>query len=396
MNELLSKPPLIVYIVWHPDYTEGQDYANFLYSRLTRDVNQPVLRGLGIPVYFRNMVSRNTGKPLKIPLNQAKNSAVVVLMDDEMVASEGVWNNYLLDLCEQTKAPESLHRIYPVSISPHAFNMDKISEVNYIRLHDKEPERRLTFLSSSLFHELCRLMLNRTRVADSHIPSQSPSPVKLFISHAKQDGVNIAKSIHDYIVRELPLKTFFDAIDITVGYDFGNEIRANLKSAALLVIHTDAYASREWCRREVIMAKRFGCPMVVVNAISKGEERSFPYLGNVPTIRWDELPQNESDSLEANIQQTIDLMLYEVLRNIHSKQYLSYFKAISPIPDEVALISQPPELITLLNIQQTAESLQNQANLVLYPDPPLGDEELDLLSEFAPKLTFTTPIYIRR
>lgn len=35
----------------------------------------------------------------------------------------------------------------------------------------------------------------------------------------------------------------------------------------------------------MIEAKRAGAPMVVAHAVTEGEERSFPYLGNVPVVR---------------------------------------------------------------------------------------------------------------
>ena len=126
------QPSLIVYIVWHPEYKEGQKHAEFLYSLLTRNVKQPVSRGLGIPVFFRNVVSRVTGLPLAIKLDDAQQSAVVVLVDDAMVASEDGWNSYLQGLWRQTKDAASPHRLYPVSMSANAFNLDDIAETNLL------------------------------------------------------------------------------------------------------------------------------------------------------------------------------------------------------------------------------------------------------------------------
>ncbi|NVL83801.1 TIR domain-containing protein, partial [Escherichia coli] len=78
------------------------------------------------------------------------------------------------------------------------------------------------------------------------------------------------------------LQTFFDANDIAPGHKFALEIFNSIEHSALVVVRTDAYASREWCRREVIEAKRRARPIVVIDALTKAEERGFPYLGNVP------------------------------------------------------------------------------------------------------------------
>ena len=54
-----------------------------------------------------------------------------------------------------------------------------------------------------------------------------------------------------------------------------------------MAVHTDSYSSREWCRREIIDAKRCNVPMVVVNSMRDVDERGFPYMGNVPIVRMD-------------------------------------------------------------------------------------------------------------
>ncbi|MDM8555732.1 toll/interleukin-1 receptor domain-containing protein [Desulfococcaceae bacterium HSG7] len=388
------KPRLIVYIVWHPAYKDGQEYAEFLYSLLTRNVKQPVSRGLGIPVFFRNVVSRDTDRPLEIKLEDAQQSAVVVLVDDAMVASEDGWNTYLHNLWRQTKDTASSHRLYPISMTPNAFNLDAIAETNFIRLHNLEPDKRRAVLAGNLIHELCRLMLNQNRATKQQTTPLSPAPVKLFISHAKQDGKQLANDIRAYMHRDLALKTFFDATDIAPGYLFADEIDANLEDAALLIILTDSYASRPWCRREVIKAKQLGCPMIVVNAIKKGEERSFPYLGNIPTVRWNPSPvQNNSDLCEAEMQTTINLTLREVLKNVYLKQHFKNLTNLFLEPPNALFFSRPPELMTLLHVKHAT---LNRENRLLYPDPPLGDEELNLLSQFAPELQLITPILLGR
>ena len=73
-------------------------------------------------------------------------------------------------------------------------------------------------------------------------------------------------------------------MDIADGYEFEKQIETNIKDSALIVFHTDEYSAREWCRIEVLVAKRNKCSIVVVHDIKKGEKRAFPYLGNTPTI----------------------------------------------------------------------------------------------------------------
>ncbi len=385
------RPRFTVYVVWHPDYQEGQEFADYIYSRLTRDVKQPISRGLGIPVFFRNTIAPDTGLPVPINFDDAQQSAVVVLVDDNLVISD-IWDEYVGELWRQIQISGTHHRLYPVSISPRAFNLESaVPEVNFIRLHDLQTTDRPPFLMSSLIHELCRLLLNRSRISGATMTEQSSAPVKLFISHAKRDGLEIAERIRDYIHQHTALKTFFDAQDIAPGHSFAKEITGQLEDAAILAIQTDAYVTREWCQREMITAKRQERPIVVINALNEGEERSFPYIGNVPTIRW---KIHEDQSYEADIQAVITLILYEVLKNVYLKQHFEDLRSLMLIPENSVLLSHPPELLSLLNIKNDCNL--EQVSTVVYPDPPLGDEEVDLLSSFAPTLKLKTPTLLWR
>lgn len=48
------------------------------------------------------------------------------------------------------------------------------------------------------------------------------------------------------------------------GSKFAEEIRKGVSETSLLVILTDNYATREWCREEVMLAKEHQRPIAVV------------------------------------------------------------------------------------------------------------------------------------
>jgi len=208
----------------------------------------------------------------------------------------------------------------------------------------------------------------------------SPPKMRLFISHAKLDGEKTALLLRDYIHKNLALDTFFDAIDIAAGFSFENEINAGIDTAAFAVVHTDAYASRVWCQHEVIRAKRHGRPIVVVHAIEEGEARSFPYIGNVPTIRW---RAEDPPRVEA----VVGLVLREVLRTEYFQQHFDDLKKLFDVPATVRALPRAPELLTCLALRAD----KNKVPYFVYPDPPLAKQELDLLTELDPNLRLTTP-----
>jgi hypothetical protein len=129
---------------------------------------------------------------------------------------------------------------------------------------------------------------------------------------------------------------------------------------------TDSYASRAWCRREVLIAKKYQRPVVVVNAVRDREPRSFPYVGNVPVIRWNGEPE-----------EVIYGLLRETLRHAHAVKILDLQKR----PGD-HLLPSGPELVTLVDFSADQK--------VLYPDPPLGQEELSIIGKTG--ITVETPL----
>ncbi|WP_069364319.1 TIR domain-containing protein [Salisediminibacterium beveridgei] len=362
--------------MWHPKFEKGKRYAEQIHANFGREIqSDTIYRRPGIPVFYKNEIKN------KIDLNNAIHTVVFALVEDEMVV-DPEWNSFLEELWKQIEnTDENKHRIYPVSLSENAFNIEYINHINFIRLHDIPEENYIKKFVGSATHEISRLLLNQPRISKED--GLSTSPVSLFLSHAKKDGEKLAKSIKKYIYDQTSLKTFFDANDIAAGHSFSSEINQSieLSETALLIIHTDTYSSRDWCRREVIQAKLSNIPIVVINIVSIGESRSFPYMGNVPTIRWD-----GSEEVIADI---IDNTLMEILRHLYTKKHLESLTDIYEVSDRVHTISHHPELMSFVNILK--DEGDKDILTVLYPDPPIGYEELQLLHSIKPKFRFLTP-----
>jgi len=372
------KPPLTLYVLWHQEFKDGEKYANAIFSTFSRDVKEPLTRGIGIPVYFRTGTEeRNI--PLPIEMDKSERTAVIALIDAKFVIDDE-WTSYLNDINDKISPP---HILYPVAVTGSAFNLESdIPEKNFIRLYESEEPRKVEHLLINLAQELCRLLYDRKRLADSG-SELSPAPIKIFLSHAKADGEELIKKLKAYIEEKLSADTFFDATDIAMGYKFPSEIDGNIKESVLLVLHTDAYTTREWCRKEVIKAKRYSSPVVVINAFKKGEKRSFPYMANVPNIKWD----IESDeSKDIIFDKLFSQVLTESLRFRFHRENIKYLLSIFEVEfEDRNILAYPPELFTFLRIKSLDKKL------MVYPDPPLGDAESGLLNEFEPDVRFITP-----
>ncbi len=397
------KYPLSVFVVWHPKFKEGKTIANELYCTFCRDIEKPLSRGLNIPVYYRSISFDKM--PIPIDTNNASRNAIVLLIEQ----------NYMVDndFREYTEALVGLvdenTRIYPVSLCEQSHEIglglkqlqfiraykggftnveyaDKFLKSNFDLSNSIDFGLAMNKIKTEILHDCSRLMMNMHSVwMDKKMALNIPSPVKLFLSHAKKDGVKVTHRFKEFIEKETKLDVFFDAVDIADGYDFEKQFEEQIKNAALVVFHTDEYSSREWCRIEVLIAKRNKCPIVVVHDIKDGEKRAFPYLGNTPTMTL----QNDE---EKSFYEIVNLTLLQVLNNLFQMELLEYFKKEFEVEGtEFISITSPPELFNYIDIYK--KKLETKSRLViLYPEPPLGSEELKILCEIDEDIKFITPI----
>lgn len=95
--------------------------------------------------------------------------------------------------------------------------------------------------------------------------------------------------------------------------------------------------------------------------------RTFPYLGNTPKIRFND-----------NWEEVIVLLLRTALDKYFEEHFLTKF-----IDAESKIIPMMPEII---NVGDT-----NGINKILYPEPPLGQEELEIVQQAYSGISFRTP-----
>jgi hypothetical protein len=313
-----------------------------------------------------------------------------VLISDDFVADKA-FKNYLDSIFDICQTEPNKRRIYPVALSQSAYHItSKISPINFIRIVNEDKTAccqkieiaHFKQIKSPVLHELCRLLLNMKKSMDEKDSLTVSPPIKLFISHSKHDDSLLdAIKFRDFINSQTQLKTFFDANDISFGSNFGDVIKnsAKEKDSALVVFQSDSYADREWCRIEVIEAKSAGCPIVIVNAIQNGERRVFPYLGNYPSIRY-----------KNNFVEIIDLTLELVLHNRYTSKFIDSLTDLYKIKAN-RILTTSPELFNFIQLKKDKNGEEN-FGLVVYPDPPLGSEEMEILNQLDSNFVFITPL----
>lgn len=375
------RPFLVIYVAWHPDFDEGATIAEAIRSHFRRELYENVAGGTGLSVIFRSLPPPGGTVPLQIDFDEAHATAIVILVDN-VLAAHPQWVAYARSIGEQSEAGGLHVRTFPVSVDQAVLVPLGMTE-QALRWDqwDGDSVQRTTRLLSELTYEYCRMLrhfLERLQHPDEDDAALEAylRKVQIFLSHSKHDdaGERVARMIRDHLHAGHGLAAFFDVHDIPAGLRFHNVLLQQVRISAMVAVHTDTYSSREWCRREVIEAKRHNVPLVVANCISDLDERGFPYMGNVPVVRVD---PDGPDRIDVVIARLLD----EVLKDFLWRCRIAISAEIAN--PAVIFIPRPPELITLAALPPEADL---PVPIIVYPDPPLSMEEERLFAEIAPRV----------
>lgn len=388
----MDETPLHLRILFHPASEFASEVAQEL---LNRFVEPPSSIGLRIPTLF----GPDNGDALPPPvdghqaldLDIAEHTIVVVLADVKTVRDTAVgdtgaqWKAFAQHMTKAVAASDGRHQFFAVALDAKGFGI--CDERHIVSATDGAMEERVNEISLHISVLAISLMRDARLSADDS--RDLKAPVSVFLSHAKADLAEDQKDCVTWVLNgmgKLPIQHWFDSSDIGPNEHFEDRIQQGLRDSAIVVVFlTDHFSSRPWCRREVLEAKRRGIPLIVVDALSNGEPRSFPYLGNVPTIRWE--PQCDDEAIcQEQARAIVDKAIRESLRNLHNSKLTQQAGDGETIP-----LSTAPELL-LLASDPLHDKLDGDEVRFIYPDPPLSAEELEVLARLIPHGKFETPL----
>lgn len=317
--------------------------------------------GLDIPVYFQT--GDDSGLTSMADVGSEK-TLILLLIDINMFCSS-IWRGYVQNLLKNNT--DDKLKVVGVKLDSHAFTfLEGVSKDQMIVLQSESIMDNIDEFKTRLFEFIIR-----------YLGGAKTEKVSIFISHSKRDKGNtgevMANEVRQFLYADTKLRSFFDVNDILDGYQFDQQIKENVRESLILVLFTDTYSSREWCRIEALTAKEHMKPMVVVSQLQEGAERLFPYIGNVPSIVF-----------HNDWRPVINLLLRTAIDYIYESQLLE-----SLCDDHSTYLPYPPEAHSL-------SILGDDKTTVYYPEPPLGNEEMEVLSSIAEKMTtkktFKTPM----
>jgi hypothetical protein len=403
----VTATPLTLTIVWHPSFAGGTVAAETIAEWFEPLNAGNLITGLRIPVRVRCVPEsgRPGEAPLAISLDDADVNLVLLLGTAELIqTAAGPWQGFFQGLVDGTAqrglrdtlmiaAFDDKSLELPANIRfPEAMEglqalrtyqwPDKIVSLDDGKWHAGPGLVRLAIMAADNIAYRLLLLEEKeknpdTEDGDLRAPSQT-----LFLSHTKHDphGLALAENIFSLIQNNpYQLKIFLDAQDLRSGQNFWNQLTHAIADASFLAIATDRYAGRPVCQFEILEAKRLRRPVFVAYLVEKGEDRSFPYSGNVP-VRI--LPKEPSRA-------EIDLLLLdcclEYLRSLSFRREARELKdKLTQGGASVDVLSRKPELSDMARWN----TMKTRPTVVLYPDPPLANHELKLMSSLAGGIVF--------
>lgn len=390
-------PVLEIYVVWHPGDVAGQEVATQIFDHFHGSGFSGLIGG-AVEVYTRFQGWRSdAGAPRPVPfpgvpqcnfVREAQIVAVVPVLGNSFAnaveTGEGEWFDFSQSIAIAQNGNPSRVGVFPILLDAGALDGTVLGQVfgRYQRiaaggwLSEEEPAEEVRC------RDLAQGITQTILGPDARLT--------IFISHTKkysgdeerEDASSFIRLVRS-IVQETRLQQFFDASDLQPGRDWDRELRRRAGESALLALRTDLYASREWCQREMLIAKRAGMPIVILDAPVLGEERGSFLMDHVPRVPV----RLEVDCRKSDIRRGLNLLVDECLK----RSLWDVQKALAAGRTELGIswwAPHAPEPITLA--QWLTESISNgsitvgSASLrILHPDPPLGFEEQSVLAQIA-------------
>lgn len=369
---------LRIHVVWASGSAEGERVASLISDHfdglgIERD-------GVAIRIPVR-LVSApwddDSPLPRSIDLAQAECNAVVLLNDGYMQEDAADWNRWVMDAraAMDARGAGDLYLAFGSPEKDPPLRGDVARHTQYARR-----DRWISSLDGAALD--ARLLLHLVHGLREHlrrVAGRGDVSEKLFVSHAKADGDRTAWAIVDYVNQkhqDVPLDTFYDAKELQPGDDYERVFEEEIGHGTLLAIVSDVYDSRPWCVYELTTAKRARRPIVLADVGKVRTSRTFPYGANVPKIRVN--PDGPGASwIEQLLVQTVS----EGLRCDMFAGQAARITAAAGIAG-ARILPRPPELFDLL--PATA------GTAIVYPDPPVGRLEADILDAAIAALGGTT------
>jgi hypothetical protein len=332
--------------------------------------------------------------PRPIPFPGAANSsgvptaqilAVVPIVGDEMasiIESESAdWTQFVGAIESAQRSAADRIGVFPFTIDNGVLEGTRVGRLlgRFQRIASPSPASNAEPARELLCRDLSQGIAQLVRPNNQRLT--------VFISHTKRAGTGeidspVLVELVRQIISETRLRHFFDAGDLQPGADWDSELRTQAATSALLVLRTDLYATREWCQREMVIAKHHGMPVVTLDCVSVGEERGSFLMDHVPRIP---VRRGAIEAMKEDVRRGLNLLVDECLKR-ELWRIQRQLAGNRPELNVAWWAPHAPEPLTLLHWMEERKGAGLLAKgcgviRILHPDPPLGPDETATLQQ---------------
>ncbi len=383
----MPAPPILeIYVVWHPDDELGRSVADALVGHF----HGPAYAGLAggaVEVYLRSAPwEKESGPPRPLPfmlalpagLPAAQITAVIPVMGRGMaraVQNDASWRDFVeaIFASDADRAGHGTQWVgtYPLRVPGAELSGSLLAE---LASGPQALPADAAASEATLAREIAQAIAQR--LARESTGSELEERITVFVSHTKRPDsgprspAGLVQLVRE-VLHDTRLDVFFDAHDIQVGDGWVAELDQNAARHALLMIRTDAYASRDWTQREVLAAKTHDVPIVSLYTVRDEEQRGSFLMDHVPVIACP--PGAERAGIERALNRLVDEALKRALW-LSQRVYLAR-DGFDWLPVHA------PEPVTLVSWLRHHRLEGDPHLLIMHPDPPLGPKERDVVLE---------------
>jgi len=373
------------------DYPRVKDYVETIRNAFIRQETHELVRelslvdeqGTGAAVRRFYVAGDDAEKPLPpepAELEKALHTLVVLLVNAALVADDAVVQR-LEALAAAIGQSQKRHAVLVLGTSEEALSsLRGKPQANALKVPQGwsveklgEYALRPAYAGMLALHKAHQLLARDPASSDGS--ASNAAPARFFISHAKLDGLPLAHSL-SHLIAQLPwLGQFYDAKDIQSGDDFKEVLERGVLGSMLLVLRTDIYDLRFWCRQEMMWAEAFDRPVLLVDARTELLSRAS-VLGftGIPGVR---IP-------DGNLVRVLMEGLREWVRiGVLHRRFAELIATKVVSAQETELLSRAP---TLTSLAEAIKRLRGKAKTqdavrVVHAEPPLESNHQDAAQE---------------
>lgn len=387
-------PVLEIYVIWHPADLDGRAIALEIVEHFHGTAFSGLIGG-AVEVFVRSEGWSGAGsapRPVFTPARPPPNgvaaamfTAVVPILGIELagdVEGGGPWQSYLRDIVAAHNADKNRVGLFAYGLSMAATSGTQLAKI--VGEQQTIAANRGVGADEDKKGARCR---DLAQALAQFVAGNTKAQLTAFISHTKRSStaetaeVSALVELVRNVVATTHLKDFFDARDLQPGSDWAADLVTNAGNGALLALRTDLYPSREWCQREILVAKRSGIPVVILDGLGYAEERGSFLMDHVPRTP---VRANGAEWSRRDVYRALNMLVDECLKRALWKrqQELATSQPNLGVSWWAAHAPEPVTLIQWLEEQRAKNSLPANGPIrILHPDPPLGADEKAVLEQ---------------